>query len=93
MFVNKSTVSVMFTNINKCSPAAWAVRELRIKAFINNKSNTAIASEVKQSRQTVWRKLRSEDMKLSDFLSFSEAAEADPAEILSHISNQKEVAK
>ena len=90
MFVNKCTVSDMFTNINKSSPATKAVRELRIKAFINNKSNTAIASEVNQSRQTVARKLKSTDMKLSDFFSFSEAAGTDPVEILVHAFNKKE---
>ena len=61
--------------------SAEIVQQLRIKAFLKGVSQTDISKSVKEHRETVSKRLKSSDMKLSEFIRYSRAINEDPSKL------------
>lgn len=68
--------------MNISSVTSSAVKSLRVKALLDKVPKTQIADALGVTRQTVARRLESDDMMLSDFISTAEAIGADPVAVL-----------
>lgn len=68
--------------MNIASVTSSAVKSLRAKALLDEVPKTQIAEDLGVTRQTVARRLKSNDMMLSDFISTAEAIGADPVDVL-----------
>lgn len=62
--------------------AASAVKSLRIKALLDEVPKNKIARELGVSRATVAKRLKSDDMKLSEFIQTARILGADPVQVL-----------
>ncbi|WP_172147200.1 hypothetical protein [Bifidobacterium panos] len=68
--------------MNIASVTSSAVKSLRAKALLDEVPKTQIAEDLGVTRQTVARRLKANDMMLSDFISTAEAVGADPVDVL-----------
>ena len=68
--------------MNIASVTSSAVKSLRAKALLDEVPKTQIAEDLGVTRQTVARRLKANDMMLSDFISTAEAIGADPVDVL-----------
>ncbi len=62
--------------------AASAVKSLRIKALLDEVPKNKIARELGVSRTTVAKRLKGDDMKLSEFIQTARILGADPVQVL-----------
>lgn len=72
---------MLLTGANKT--AASAVKSLRVQSLLEEVPKTRIAREVGINRQVVAKHLKSDDMRLSEFIKTANAIGADPIQILS----------
>ena len=59
--------------------SAEIVQRLRIKAFLKGVSQTDISKSVNEHRETVSKRLKGSDMKLSEFIRYSRAIDENPS--------------
>lgn len=62
--------------------AASAVKSLRVKALLDEVPKTRIARELGVSRPTVAKRLKGDDMSLSEFIKTAQILNADPVQVL-----------
>jgi hypothetical protein len=65
------------------SAAASAVKSLRVKSLLDEVPKTRIARHVGVSRQAVAKHLKSDDMRLSEFIKTAQTLGEDPIQVLS----------
>lgn len=71
------------------STAASAIRSLRVKALLNEVPKTEIAKEVGLSRQTAAKRLKSTDMRLSEFIAIAEMLGENPGQVIVDAANKE----
>lgn len=69
--------------------AASAVKSLRVKALLDEVPKTRIARELGVSRPTVAKRLKGDDMSLSEFIKTAQILNADPVQVLDEAINEE----
>lgn len=69
--------------------AASAVKSLRVKALLDEVPKTRIARELGVSRPTVAKRLKGDDMSLSEFIKTAQILDADPVQVLDEAINEE----
>lgn len=69
--------------------AASAVKSLRVKALLDEVPKTRIARELGVSRPTVAKRLKGDDMSLSEFIKTAQILNADPVQVLEEAINEE----
>lgn len=72
--------------------AASAVKSLRVKALLDEVPKTRIARELGVSRPTVAKRLKGDDMSLSEFIKTAQILNADPVQVLDEAINEEKPA-
>lgn len=74
------------------TPAASAIRSLRVRTLLEEVPKTRLAKELGVNRATVSKYLKADDMSLNMFLSIAKAANVDPIPLLAEALSARDAA-
>lgn len=74
------------------TPAASAIRSLRVRTLLDEVPKTRLAKALGVNRATVSKYLKADDMSLNMFLNIAKAANVDPIPLLSEAVQEQEKA-